>query len=219
LRAWLVLLAAAAVVSDPSAARAEGPRIAVLPVVVHSLEDGSYLRAGMSDMLASRLAQYREVSVVRVEDPVRATTDLEAARAAARELGAAFVVYGSFTRFGDGASLDLYCAPTGGSADARRIFVQSGTLAEIIPKLGDVTQRVTRYVVHGVPPEAPSVSAAPPAASAVPAAASDAQLQRRIEALERAVFPDQIGGPGGVSVEDRAARDQEVDSARREPVR
>ena len=119
-------------------------RVAVLPVVVHSLEQQAYLQSGIADMLATRLEQHPGLAVVRVRDVAQATTDGEAAREAARAAGAEFVVFGSFTRFGDGASLDLRCLPVAGAKgdDPRSVFVQAGSVGEIIPRLDDVADKV-----------------------------------------------------------------------------
>lgn len=165
-------------------------RVAVLPVLVHSDGPEDYLRAGLADMLASRLDQQAGVEVVRVEDPNQATVELEAARAAAISLGADFVLFGSFTHFGEGASLDLACAPVpeGGRAP-REIFVQSGTLGEIIPRLSELAQKIALYLQN---PTAPAPVSAPP-----PPAGSDDladalseldELRARVGALESEVF-------------------------------
>ena len=95
-----------------SAAAQDGVRIAVLPIVVHSSEDPEYLRAGLADMLASRLEQSRAFDVVRIEDAKKATTSLSQALESGRSVNADFVLFGSFTRFGQGASLDMHCAAT-----------------------------------------------------------------------------------------------------------
>jgi outer membrane protein insertion porin family len=164
------------------AARAEERRtVAVLPVVVHALDDGAYLRDGIADMLASRLGQQPGIGVVRVTDPSRATSDAAAAREAGRAVGAQWVLFGSFTRFGDGASLDLQCLSVAGPGDPgpRSIFVQAGQLAELIPRLDGVAERVAAYVT-GRDGGAP----------ATPAAQSElGELRRRLEALERRVAP------------------------------
>jgi hypothetical protein len=118
--------------------------------------------------------------VIRLEDAKAAQG--QAAIDAARAAGAAFVVYGSFTQFGNGASLDLQCARTTG-ADAgapRRMFVQSGALGDIIPKLDDVAGKIRVYVT-GAQTQAPT---APGSAGG----ASLADLTHRVEVLERAVF-------------------------------
>ena len=57
-----------------------------------------------------------------------------AAREAGRAVGAQWVLFGSFTRFGEGASLDVSCVPVAAPGDPgpRSIFVQSGQIADLI---------------------------------------------------------------------------------------
>jgi TolB-like protein len=181
----------------PALGAAAAPlRVAVLPVVVHSASgDTEYLSAGLAEMLSARLEQAGGIEVVSLDGDARATTKLKVALEAARSVDAQFVVFGSFTQFGDGASLDLRAAMVdeAGSDDApeaRAIFVQSGTLGAIIPRLDDVAGRVVQFLRGngGVAPP-PPVAAAPKQAPEAPAAAAGGDLERRVEALERAVFP------------------------------
>jgi TolB-like protein len=187
-------------------------RVAVLPVVVHSLEERAYLQSGIADMLSTRLEQNAGLTIVRVRDAAQATTDGEAARQAARAAGAEFVVFGSFTRFGDGASLDLRCLPVAGAPgdDPRSVFVQAGSVGEIIPRLDDVADKVARYVTSGGGPGTPAVGAGPAVApgGAPPEALQDAlseldELRARVERLEEllngregAAGSPQAPGPG-----------------------
>jgi len=167
----------------------------MLPVVVHSLESQDYLRAGIADMLSARLEQVAGLEVVRGSDPAQATTDAEVARAAAKAAGADFVLYGSFTHFGEGASLDLQCtrvAASPGADGARQVFVQAGTLADLIPKLDELADRVGRYVAGG-PAGTPAVGAAPPS-QGVSKSEID-ELRRRVDALERNAGIKAAGGP------------------------
>ena len=107
-RICALLVCAAALA--PALAGAE-PRVAILPVVVHSAApDPSYLSDGLADMLGARLEQLGGMRVVRDEDK-DATTRLADALARGRALEADYVVFGSFTQFGEGASLDIQCAP------------------------------------------------------------------------------------------------------------
>lgn len=172
-------------------ARAEGARVALLPVVVHAADQQDYLRKGLGDMLAARLGQQRGITVVRIDDPAQATTELTSAVAAGGSARVEYVVFGSFTRFGEGASLDLQCAKLGASG-VHELFVQAGTLAEIIPKLDVVAQRVAAYVMNGpsAPPAVASGTAARPPADA--SRAEIDELKRRVTALEQAA-----GGPVG----------------------
>jgi TolB-like protein len=201
----LLLLAAAAL-----AAAQPRIRVAVLPVVVHSLDQQEYLRSGISDMLGIRLEQHANLTVVRVTDVSQATTDMEAARRAGRELGAQYVVYGSFTRFGEGASLDLRCTSTaagGEASDPRAIFVHAGSLGEVIPRLDDLAQKVARYVAAApsgaAPPGAGAAAGAAPAGNAASSEAlQDAlseleDLRQRVDRLEEAVHGGGAAAPPG----------------------
>jgi TolB-like protein len=128
----------------------ERTSVVVLPVVVHSLDGDEYLREGLADMLASRLGRSPELAVLRIDDPELATTDLAAARSAAQTVGADYVLFGSFSHFGAGASLDLSCAPVAeAAAEPRQMFVQSGALGEIIPRLDDLAQTVASHLTMG----------------------------------------------------------------------
>ena len=163
-------------------------RVAVLPVVVHSLDEREYLRDGISDMLMTRLSRSPAVKVIRIEDEEQATIDLEEARVAARAVGAEWVVYGSFTRFGEGASLDLRAASAAehGISAERSIFTQSGSLSGIIPQLDDVSSKIVQYVTtHD--PATPAVSAGPAAAAPGGNAELEA-LRERVERLEQVIY-------------------------------
>ncbi len=193
-RGPIPLLAAACLLAQAGGAAAAPARVALLPVTVHSSDAASsYLSAGLASMLSSRLELFEEISVIRVEAGGGGEA---AALGAGREAGADFVVYGSFTQFGEGASLDLQCARVEGGGDARRIFVQSGTLGEIIPKLDELAEKIRLHVSGGRPP------APDPAPAATAAGAGElGDLQRRVESLERSVFrsgPEQ--GPAGPPV-------------------
>jgi hypothetical protein len=162
-----------------SAAAEERRTVAILPVVVHALEQQDYLREGLADMLASRLGQQPGIAVIRVHDPGKATLDAREARAAAQGVGAQWVLFGSFTRFGEGASLDMQCLPVAapGEPGARSIFVQSAQIAELIPRLDGLAERVALHVLGR--------DGAAPAGAPVAGRTELDELRRRIEALER----------------------------------
>lgn len=147
----LLLVAFVAILGAASAARAEERvRLAVLPVVVHSLEGREYLQRGLGDMLVSRLGREARIAVIPVEDPATATIDPEAARKSALANGADYVVFGSFTRFGEGASLDLSCASAhDAEQEPRRIYVHADTMAALIPLLDGVAERAAFTVLAG----------------------------------------------------------------------
>ena len=179
-----IALSALLLVSSPGAAQDESkPEIALVPVVVHSAEDPGYLRFGLADMLVSRLEQAGVFEVIRINDPTKATTSLDEALATAREVGAGFVLFGSFTRFGQGASLDMQAASTAPGDQGeplREIFVHSGSIGDVIPDLDELVGKVSRFAVSDFNETA--VAAGPGSDRARP---SVDKLRRRVDALER----------------------------------
>jgi hypothetical protein len=180
------------------------PRIALLPISVYAAgAETDYLSTGLAEMLAARLERYEGVAVVRAGAEAAPPEGEGEALEAAAALGADFVLFGSFTQFGDGASLDLRCAKVGpeeaserGEDASRRVFVHSGTVAEIIPKLDTLAEKVVRYA-FGDAGEARRVAAPAADAGAGSGAAGDnplADLERRVEALERAVYAPAVPG-------------------------
>ncbi len=171
--------------------------VALLPLVIHSLDDQSFLRDGLSDMLLSRLGRDQRLAIVPVAGEGVATNDLETARGHARGVGAAYVVYGSFTHFGQGASVDVSAAAVDGDTfGPRQVFVHAGALGEIIPTLDGLADRVTRFVLEGPAQVAGAVG------GGGAEGASSAELEdivRRLEALERAVDPE-VAVEGDVEV-------------------
>src|SRR5262245_16188991 len=177
-----LLVCAAALL--PCWAGAAEPKVAILPVVVHSgSANAGYPSDGLSDMLAARLEQLGSMRVVREEGAAKATTRLPQALERAKALGADYVVFGSFTQFGDGASLDLQCAPVVGPdpEDSRTLFIQSGAIGDIIPKLDDRADKIAYYVLGDVGGKAAVASRA---GGATPIR----DVLRRIEELERSVY-------------------------------
>ncbi len=184
------VLFALAVLAGPGLAAADDPaRVALLPIAVHTAGNADYLRQGLDDMLFSRLEKRSGLQPVRGTYNGRPPTQLAEAVDAGRVVEADFVVFGSFTRFGNGASLDLFCArvPPNGTdavAETREIFVHSGSLGEIIPKLDELVDKVAMFVGGNGNGDAAAVSAEP---AESPPGIDYEDLLRRIEALEQAV--------------------------------
>src|SRR5690606_13837805 len=162
---------------------------------VHSSDAHDYLQQGLADMLVARLGRDPRLAVIEVAEAEAATTDAEAARAAGQAAGGAWVVFGSFTRFGEGASLDLQLARVGGDAglELRRAWGGAGegpqqvcahatSLGGRIPMLDGVSERITSRVL-GVGAGPAAVDAAQVAGGAPVTSSELAELRRRVEAL------------------------------------
>ncbi len=186
LYALVFALAVLCAAPDQGIAAEDNPKLLLLPIVVHSSEDPQYLRDGLADMLSARFLRIGALELIRQRDPDRGTTDLATALELGRKAGADFVLFGSFTRFGKGASLDVQCLATDENTThepLREIFVHSGSIGEIIPDLDELAGKVSRFASGEIfPPAAPAPSGFPPAASG-----SIQELVDRIEALEAAL--------------------------------
>jgi outer membrane protein insertion porin family len=185
---WLIVAAVALVcLGQAQSAQAETVRVAMLPVAVNSsLPETEHLSAGLADMIAARLEQSGQIVIIRLDSAV---SSREEAIAAGKKVGAEYVLFGSYTQFGDGASLDIRCARVTGEEgnEPRRVFVQAGSASEIIPKLSVLAENVSQYLVSTA--EAPEPEGAEDSLAAdLPDAASIVDLELRIEALERVIF-------------------------------
>lgn len=184
---WLALLVFAVPAMGQDDEASEKVSIALLPVVVHSAEDPDYLRAGLTDMLVSRLEQAGLFEVTRIADVNQATTSLAEAMAAGKAAGVDFVLFGSFTRFGQGASLDMQCASTAGTEQEtlREIFVHSGSIGDVIPDLDELVGKVTRFAVEDFDALASVAAAGAAEAGGARARPSESKVRQRVEVLER----------------------------------
>jgi TolB-like protein len=190
LRARTLIAAIAAGLLVPLAAAAT-TRIAMLPIVVHTADtQPGYLSSGLIEMLSSRLERSGEIRVIRIETQ-HAITLAEPALKAAADSGAQYVLFGSFTQFGSGASLDVQCVPLPGNGSeegkSRRVFIQSGSVAEIIPQLNELAEKLRRYVLDGTLDDGSPLQVAHDGSSPVTAEAYE-DLLYRVDALEQTVY-------------------------------
>ncbi|MCH2185336.1 hypothetical protein MK280_05640 [Myxococcota bacterium] len=188
-----VVLSAALSGAQEEEAVQRKPKLLLLPIVVHSSENPAYLREGLSDMLVTRFIQEDNFEVIWADDASLATTHLERAVQEGRTQQVDFVLFGSFTRFGEGASLDMQAASTAEGdqgATLREIFVHSGSIGEVIPDLKDLVGKVTRFAIPQYRPVASGNADVVAGDSRV----NLLDLQRRVSALEEAL---RSAGPAG----------------------
>jgi hypothetical protein len=201
----VIFVMGAVSLGQPRSASAEIIRVAMLPVSVNSsLPDTDHLSAGLADMVAARLEQNGQIVIVRLDASVATR---EEAIAAGKKAGAEYVLFGSYTQFGDGASLDLRCAPVvGDQADEpRRVFIQAGSASDIIPKLSVLSENVARYLVGTASSPGPLTEAGTIAPRA-PEGASLTDIEQRLDALERVIFaPPAAAAPIAESASDSVA--------------
>ena len=198
------------------APKAGGPlKVALLPVVIHSQESLDYLREGVYAMFSSRVELEGRITVMekaavrKAVSQVPGEIDSEAARKIGETLGADFVVFGSLTKLGDSASLDLKVLDVKGEKPVSSVYVQARKLEEIIAQVDVLARRVDEKIlgyslgpaVAEKPPEPARQAAAvpPPVFMPPPPAAQPSQPSQ---------LPPVFGPPPGVqSVQGFAAGD------------
>lgn len=126
--------------------------VAVLPFIMNSPQDLTFLQNGLFSMLASRLSDPGKVVVLdraTVDSAMAgARGDLTQAQAQAigGRLGADYVLYGSLTHFGESVSLDAAMVDITGERPAMTFFEQSNTMGDVIPLVnafaGDINLQV-----------------------------------------------------------------------------
>jgi len=158
-------------VQDPQAsAKPHSPsKVAILPVAINSPEDLSYMKEGLLDMLSSRVELNGRV-VVLEKGPVKKALagtaeemDSAAARTLGQALGADFVVFGSLTKLGDSASLDLKVVEVKGEKPAAVVYVQARKMEEVIARVDELGRRVDEKILGYplTPPVTPPVAEKP----------------------------------------------------------
>ncbi len=149
-------------------------KVAVLPFQINAAEDYSYLRDGILDMLASRLAWEDKVEVIEKQAVNEALAGHEGplnepfAREVGHTLGADYVLFGSLTIFGDSVSIDAKMVPLDTDAQPVTVYAQTKGMDEVIPRINDFAQEVNSKIfgrqptVVAVAPSQPRFSQAHP---------------------------------------------------------
>jgi TolB-like protein len=136
-----------------AAAKTQGPyKVAILPVAVHSPENLAFLREGLLDMLSSRMNLEGRVSVVekaavkKALAGVEGEIDAQKAMELGSRLGADYVVFGSLTKLGDSASLDLQILSVKGEKPPASVYVQARKMEEIINGVDEVARKADEKI-------------------------------------------------------------------------
>ena len=147
---------------------AEAPKkVAVLPFQINAAEDYSYLKSGILDMLASRLAWEGKVEVIEKQVVKEAMAGHQGslneafAREVGTSLGADYVLFGSLTIFGDSVSIDAKMAALTTDKPPVTVYAQTKGMDEVIPRINDFAQDVNNKI-FGRRPTAVAEAVAPP---------------------------------------------------------
>lgn len=198
------------------AAKGKPPfKVAILPVTIHSPENLDYMKAGLLDMLASRVELPGRIAVVEKSQVKKALSqitgeiDTENAKKIGEILGVDYVIFGSLTKLGDSASLDLKLLSVKEEKAANPVYVQAKKMEEIVARVDDLARQIDEQIL-GYPltpavaeKAAPGVKEKELATIPIPAPASKPQVPVRTarseEFWQSQSFPFQIKG---VAVDD-----------------
>ena len=120
--------------------------------------------------LSGRVVVLEKGVVKKALDQVSGEMDSETARKLGQELGADFVVFGSLTKLGDSASLDLKVVEVKGEKPGVPVFVQAKKMEEVIARVDDIARKVDEKVLGYPlsPPVAEKPSRSPKETAAIP---------------------------------------------------
>jgi len=128
-------------------------KVAILPVTIHSPENIEFMREGLLDMLSSRIELEGRVSVVEKQAVKKALTEIsgeidqDAAKKLGAQLGVDYVIFGSLTKLGDSASLDLKVVDAKGEKAISSVFEQAKKMEEIVAGVGEISRKVDEKIL------------------------------------------------------------------------
>ncbi len=149
-----------------ASAHAAGPvKIAVVPFAIHAEKDLSFLKDGIFEMFAFRLAKEGKVAVITKKTVERAAESFSGTlnEAHARDIGsrldADYVLFGSLTVFGNSVSINAKLTDVSGRRPSLSFFEQTQGMDQVIPKISQFVADITDNISF-VPQQ--TVSKAPP---------------------------------------------------------
>ena len=139
----------------PKQAASDAVRVAVLPFQINGGADLNYLNDELPKLFEQRLAQ-KGFKVIPAKDTLRllknqqiSQLNLATARSIARQTGANYAVYGSFSKTGDAFSIDARMVDAAGQQGAQPYFVQKQNMIELLPAVDELVDKMGGGAVKG----------------------------------------------------------------------
>ena len=139
----------------PKQAASDAVRVAVLPFQINGGADIDYLNEELPSLFAQRLAN-KGMKVIPPKETLRllkrqkvGQLNLAAARAIAKQTGADYAVYGSFSKTGDAFSIDARMVDASGEKSAQPLFVQKANMMELLPAVDELVEKMGGGAVKG----------------------------------------------------------------------
>jgi TolB-like protein len=137
----------------PMSVFAAAKTVAIVPFKVNSEKDVSFMRDGIYDMLASRLAKEGEVEVLGRQQVEKAVASISGgfsesrARDLGKLLGADFVLFGSLTALGNSISIDSKMVDVAGAKPTLSLFEQSEDAGGILSRVNLMAAEINEKVL------------------------------------------------------------------------
>jgi len=128
-------------------------KIAILPFTMNADRDLGFLRAGIVDMLSSRLAWKGKVEVIEEESVKKEVASVpgplnkKKAIMIGKALGADYVILGSLTVFGDSVSIDAKILDVAKSDELVTAFDQSKGMDGVIPTVNQFAEDINAKIM------------------------------------------------------------------------
>lgn len=139
----------------PKQAASDAVRVAVLPFQINGGADLNYLNDELPKLFEQRLAQ-KGFKVIPAKDTLRllkkqqiSQLNLATARSIARQAGANYAVYGSFSKTGDAFSIDARMVDAAGQQGAQPYFAQKQNMIELLPAVDELVDKMGGGAVKG----------------------------------------------------------------------
>ena len=144
-------------------------KVAILPFNINADRDLTFLKEGIMDMLASRLAWKGEVEILEKAEVKKRTAQLEGPidKERALFLGKAlqmdYIIMGSLTVVGEGVSIDAFILDVDKGEEVVTAFNQSKGMDDVIPTVNQFAQDINEKIMgRALQPPAPARTAETP---------------------------------------------------------
>jgi len=184
-------------------------KVAILPFQMNAPGDLSYMKEGIMDMLASRLAWEGKVEVVEKQVVKEALAGHQgplnesAARQVGSNLGVDYALFGSLTVFGESVSIDAKMVALKEDKPPVTVYAQTKGLSEVVPRINDFAQDINNKIFGrgptavAAPPPQPRFSQAHPETLMVPGTAPEQVQQPQSELNPYFIVPTAPAQSGG----------------------
>ncbi len=135
-----------------SPAIATTTRVAILPFEINAERDMTFLKEGIVDMLASRIAWKDNVEVINENQTKAAMAEVggvdgeSKALAVGEKLQADYVLFGSLTVFGESVSIDAKMADVSGRQPPLPFYTQTQGMGSVIPQINQFASNINETV-------------------------------------------------------------------------